>query len=269
MGIKGLHKALAFCTVKDNLRNYRNTIVAVDTSSWMHKSVYSISEKFVESTARGSLDQGCVRVSARYIIGRCKELIEAFGIRAVYLVMDGKRIPLKAEESQDRDQKRLQNLEEARRFKRTGQRWKAEDRYKSCIRIKDDFTRAVIREVEQAFCKYGRVFFVNSPHEADSQLTRLVLDGVADAVITEDSDVLVYSAASHKAFPILFKLDRKTGACDSINMECKNTLEFILRRFASKQVSTRGVGVRLFVQGCILSGCDYRKNIEGIGTTNA
>jgi len=49
----------------------------------------------------------------------------------------------------------------------------------------------------------------------------------------------------------------------------KNTLEFILRRFASKQTSTKGVGVRLFVQGCILSGCDYRKNIEGIGTTNA
>ncbi|VEU39843.1 unnamed protein product [Pseudo-nitzschia multistriata] len=284
MGIKGLHKALSFCTVKDNLRNHRNSIIAVDTSSWMHKSVYSASEKFVEATNNGRVDHGCVRVSARYIITRCKELIEAFGIKAVYLVMDGKRIPLKAEESQDRDQKRLQNLAEARRLKRAGQRWKAEDKYKSCIRIKDNFTEAVIREVEKAFSNYGRVFFVNSPHEADSQLTRLVLDGVADAVITEDSDVLVYSAAAHKPFPILFKLDRRTGACDSINMKwlispssqetaravtSKNTLEFILRRFASKQVNTKGLGVRLFVQGCILSGCDYRKNIEGIGTTNA
>jgi len=109
MGIKGLHKALAFCTVKDNLRNYRNGIVAVDTSSWMHKSVYSISEKFVESTDRGCLDQACVRVSARYIIARCKELIETFGIRAVYLVMDGKRIPLKADETQDRDQSAIKD----------------------------------------------------------------------------------------------------------------------------------------------------------------
>jgi exonuclease-1 len=284
MGIKGLHKALSFCTVKDNLRNHRNSIVAVDTSSWMHRSVYSISEKFVEATDNGRLDEGCVRVSARYIIARCKELIERFGIRAVYLVMDGKRIPLKADETQDRDMKRQQNLGEARRLKKSGQRWKAEDKYKTCIRIKDEFTKAVINEVKIAFSEYGRVHLVNSPREADSQLTRLVLDGVADAVITEDSDVLVYSAAAHVAFPILFKLDRKTGDCDCIKMDwllslsseeaekpvtSTNTLEVIFRRLASRQAKRRGFGVRLFVQGCILAGCDYRKNIEGIGTTNA
>lgn len=250
----------------------------------MHRSVYSISEKFVEATDNGRLDEGCVYVSARYIIARCKELIEMFGIRAVYLVMDGKRIPLKADETHDRDQKRQHNLTEARRLKKSGQRWKAEDKYKACIRIRDEFTKAVLNEVKKAFSEYGRVHFVNSPHEADSQLTRLVLDGVADAVITEDSDVLVYSAAAHVAFPILFKLDRKTGDCDCINMDwllsltseqaakpvtSNNTLEIILRRLASRQTKRRGFGVRLFVQGCILAGCDYRKNIEGIGTTNA
>lgn len=284
MGIKGLHKALSFCTKKDNLRNYRNAILAVDTSSWMHKSVYSIAEKFVESTDSGVLDRGCVQVSTRYIIRRCKELIEEYEIRAVYLVMDGKRIPLKADESQDRDQKRQQNLSEARSLKKSGQRWKAEDKYKTCIRIKDNFTRAVVKEVKRELSHYGRVHFVNSPHEADSQLTRLVLDGVADAVITEDSDVLVYSAAAHVAFPILFKLDRKTGNCDSINMDwllsltpeeaekavtSTNTLEVMFRRLAARQAKRKGFGVRLFVQGCILAGCDYRKNIEGIGTTNA
>lgn len=284
MGIKGLHKALSFCTIKDNLRNHRNSIVAVDASSWMHRSVYSISEKFVEATDRDHLDDWCVRVSARYIIARCKELIEIFGMRAVYLVMDGTRIPLKADETHDRDRKRQQNLAEARRLKKSGERWKAEDKYKSCIRIRDVFSKAVMREVKQAFVKYGRVHLVNSPYEADSQLARLVLDGVADAVITEDSDVLVYSAAAHVSFPILFKLDRKTGDCDCIEMDWllsfnpdeavkhvtrNNTLEVILRRLASRQAKRRGFGVRLFIQGCILAGCDYTKNIEGIGITNA
>ncbi len=279
-----MHKALSFCTKKDNLRNYRNAIIAVDTSSWMHKSVYSIAEKFVEATNRGSVEHACVVVSSGYIIRRCKELIEDYGIRAVYLVMDGKRIPLKADESQDRDQKRQLNLSEARRLKRAGQKWQAEDKYKSCIRIKDAFTRAVVREVKRELAQYGRVHFVNSPHEADSQLTRLVLDGVADAVITEDSDVLVYSAAAHVAFPILFKLDRKTGNCDSITMDwllsltseqaekpvtSTNSLEIMFRRLAARQAKRKGFGVRLFVQGCILAGCDYRKSIEGIGTTNA
>ena len=284
MGIKGLHKALSFCTVKDNLRNYRNAIIAVDTSSWMHKSVYSISEEFVEMTDSGRLDQKCIHVSARYIIKRCKELIECFGIRAVYLVLDGKRIPLKADESKDRDEKRRQNLAEARMLKRQGKRWKAEDKYKSCIRIKDGFTAAVVREVKRELSSYGRVHFVHSPHEADSQLTRLVLDGVADAVITEDSDVLVYSAAAHVVFPVLFKLDRKTGNCDCIKMDwllsltseeaskpvtSTNTLEVMFRRLAARQAKRKGFGVRLFVQGCILSGCDYRKSLEGVGPTNA
>ncbi len=284
MGIKGLHKALSFCTVKDNLRNYRNAIIAVDTSSWMHKSVYSISEEFVEMTDSGRLDQKCIHVSARYIIKRCKELIECFGIRAVYLVLDGKRIPLKADESKDRDEKRRQNLAEARMLKRNGERWKAEDKYKSCIRIKDGFTAAVVREVKRELSNYGRVHFVHSPHEADSQLTRLVLDGVADAVITEDSDILVYSAAAHVVFPVLFKLDRNTGNCDCIKMDwllsltseeaskpvtSTNTLEVMFRRLAARQAKRKGFGVRLFVQGCILSGCDYRKSLEGVGPTNA
>jgi len=284
MGIKGLHKALSFCTVKDNLRNYRNTVVAVDASSWMHKSVYSISEKYVEATDRGHWDQGCVRVSARYIVARCNELITQFGIKAVFLVMDGKRIPLKADETHDRDQKRQQNLREARKLKKSGQKWKAEDKYKSCIRIKDEFTKAVMAEVRTAFHGSSPVYFVNSPYEADSQLAKIVLDGVADAVITEDSDVLLYSAAANVAFPVLFKLDRKTGNCDRIKMDwllslspeearkpvtSNNTLEIILRRLAVKETYNKGSGARLFVQGCIMAGCDYRKNIEGIGTTNA
>jgi len=124
MGIKGLHKALSFCTVKDNLSSYRNKKIAVDTSSWIHRSVYSISEKFVEATDIERIDEQCVRVSARYIITRCKELVERYGISEIYLVMDGKRCPLKVDETQDREHKRQQNLKEARRFKRNGQRYK-------------------------------------------------------------------------------------------------------------------------------------------------
>ena len=34
MGIKGLHKALSFCTIKDSLENYSGKRLAIDTSSW-------------------------------------------------------------------------------------------------------------------------------------------------------------------------------------------------------------------------------------------
>ena len=288
MGIKGLHKALKFCTVKDNLRSYRNKSIAIDTSSWMHKSVYSITEKLCETTESGRVDEQCVRVSARYIIARCKELIEGYGIKGIYLVMDGKRCPLKADETQDRENKREQNLIEARRFKRSGQRHKAEEKYKATIRITKDFTDAVIKDVKNEFNNYsfGFVHVVFSPYEADSMLVKIVLDGLVDAIITEDSDVLVYSAAAHKSFPILFKLDRGTGACDRISMDWllsasaenatqavtsnNTTLEGILRRLAVRQAKRKGFGVRLFVQSCILAGSDYSINtLDGIGLIGA
>jgi hypothetical protein len=212
-------------------------------------------------------------------------LTEVFGIKALYLVMDGKRCPLKADETQDREEKRRQNLVEARKFKRLGQRDKSEDKYKACIRIRDEFTRAVMKAVEEQFSGHNCVFIVWSPYEADAQLTKLCIDHVADAVVTEDSDVLVYSAAAHIVFPVLFKLDRSSGACDMISMDwllsstcaeaakavsTNNTLEVILRRFAARQSKRPGFGVRLFVQSCVLAGSDYSINmLDGIGLIGA
>ena len=39
------------------------------------------------------------------------------------------------------------------------------------------------------------------------------------AVITEDSDILVYSAAAGVAFPVIYKLDKDTGLCDVVSMD--------------------------------------------------
>ncbi|KAG7364764.1 XPG domain containing protein [Nitzschia inconspicua] len=287
MGIKGLHKALSFCTVKDNLENYRGQRVAIDTSSWLHKSVYSFSEKFVESTDRGLVDSDCVHRAARYIHSRCKELLTSFGIKTIYLVMDGERCPLKADETHDREQKRQENLDEARRLKAQGQQYQAEEKYKSCIRVRADFTKEVMSAVEKHFHqeKEKRVVVIWSPYEADAQLTKLCIDKLADVVITEDSDVLVYSAAAHVVFPVLFKLDRHSGTCDSISMDfllsmkpededkvvkSNNNFECIMQNFAVRQSKRKGFGVRLFVQGCVLGGCDYSINtLEGVGLVNA
>jgi len=42
---------------------------------------------------------------------------------------------------------------------------------------------------------------------------------MAPAVITEDSDILVYSAAAGVAFPVIYKLDKDTGLCDVVSMD--------------------------------------------------
>lgn len=187
MGIKGLHKGLKFCSEKANIRKFSGKTIAVDASSWLHKSVYSVSAKYVEAMEKRRLDPHCVRVSARYISSRCRELLNSFRIAKIMLVMDGKRCPLKADTNDEREHRRQQNLMEARSFSRRGQRHKAEEKYKMCIKIRDELTHAVMKEVKKDFQSDGRVQFVWSPYEADSQLAKLCIDCQADAVVTEVS----------------------------------------------------------------------------------
>jgi exonuclease 1 len=133
----------------------------------------------------GRLDPRCVQVSAKYVSGRCHELLTKFGVAKVILVMDGKRCPLKSDTNQERERRRQENLDEARSYKRHGRHDKAEEKYKSCIKIRDDLTDAVLQTVERNFGRDGRVELVWSPYEADAQLVRLCIERQADAVVTE------------------------------------------------------------------------------------
>jgi exonuclease-1 len=187
MGIQGLHRGLSFATKKTTLQEFSGKTLAIDSSSWLHRSVYSISEKYVEALERGHVDQQCVRVSAHYVTSRCRELLDAFRIAKVFLVMDGKRCPLKTDTNEERERRRQANLSEARDYQRCGRKDKAEEKYKACIKIKDDFTVAVMGEVRRHFANDSRVQLVWSPYEADAQLTKLCVDGAAHAVITEVS----------------------------------------------------------------------------------
>lgn len=194
MGIQGLLKGLSDFVEKRSVREFANQSLAVDTSSWLHKSVYSISHEYVEAAERSRVnpDQKCVHVSKRYIIKRCEELFANAKIKRIYLVMDGKRCPLKAVTNDDREQRRQANLKEAREYNRCGRRDKAEEKYKTCIKIHANFANAVVRLVDDYFRRRGATLkIIQSPYEADAQLVKLCVDQLADAIITEVSSLSV------------------------------------------------------------------------------
>jgi exonuclease-1 len=88
-----------------------------------------------------------------------------------------------------------------------------------CIKIHSAFANAVAKGLMKAFARDSRFNCIFSPYEADAQLAKLCVDGIANAIITEDSDVLVYSATCHISIPIIYKLDRTSGDCDVVNMD--------------------------------------------------
>ena len=282
MGIQGLLIGLKPFTRNGNIQEFRGESIAIDTSSWLHKSVYSIADHYVECIENNNLDRRCVNTSAKYITKRCQELLFSAGIHRIYLVMDGKRCPLKAGTNQERDARRQKNLQDARNYRRQKRHDAMYEKYRSCIKVTEELATKVVRIVQERLA--DQVEIVWSPYEADAQLAQMCVDGRAAAVITEDSDVLVYSASCQSPFPIIFKLDRKTGKCDVLSLDWLlneelpkrakdhevTQLEVVLGILRSRQLAKPGWGSRLFVQACVLAGCDYApRKVSGVGLVNA
>jgi len=349
MGIQGLLKGLNSVLVSNdkdaggknknissnNIRQFRNQSLAIDASSWLFKAAYSCAERLVESIERceHTPDPYVERVLCNYMLKRCEELFANASIRQIYLVFDGKRSPLKDSTNQERAKKRRINLIEARRLKQEGMTILSQDKYKACIKVVHWMAQSVHKAVQNKYSSLHllagtnalpKVKCVFSPYEADAQLAKLCIDNYTQAVVTEDSDILVYSATCNLPFPIIYKLDRETGSCNVITMDwllspststfndaCttrpspptdafeslrthlstqhyphtnakqyttkskkNNTspkgpgaaLLTSLRAMVTKEKHLPGSGIRMFVQSCILSGCDYAPNqLSGIG----
>ena len=125
-----------------------------------------------------------------------------------------------------------------------------------------------------------------SPFEADAQLVSLVMEGLADAVMSEDSDILVYSVSTNTPLPVIYKFDDKTGECNVIDLGFMmpqsglptpnltplhgDSSKFggLLRYMVDREKRFKE-GRRMFVQACVLSKCDYVNSLEGIGAGGA
>ena len=95
-----------------------------------------------------------------------------------------------------------------------------------------------------------------APYEADAQMAYLAKQGIVDAIMTQDSDLLLYDGVK----TVLFKFELETGMADVVNRSDLGNLEIpALHRLSFRQ----------FRQMCILSGCDYLEGLRGLGLQTA
>lgn len=125
----------------------------------------------------------------------------------VYLVFDGKAPTVK-------------NAELERRHTPLSQ---------SCI------TSEVVMQVKQTFCDWPHVHLVQSPGESDAQMAFMAVNGLVDAVVTDDSDLIVYGCDL-----IIYKLVPR-GYC-TVYERARLLLPY---------------DFPVFRWSCILAGCDY------------
>ncbi|OQR83792.1 exonuclease 1 [Achlya hypogyna] len=235
MGISNLLPQLKSITTPTNLEAYRGKTVAVDGYCWLHRGVYSCSQELC-------LGQGSDKY-INYFMERVDHLLTC-GI-IPYIVFDGGYLPMKKLKEEERRSGRekhrtagLQHLEN-----------KNYEAARQCFVKAVDVSPYMAHRVIQSL-KKRKVQYVVAPYEADAQMAYLARAGLVDAVISEDSDCLPFGCPT-----VLFKMDN-TGHVDEIRLAdlAKN-----------KALSFVGFNDDMFLDMCILSGCDYVASIPGLG----
>ncbi|XP_075933160.1 exonuclease 1 [Anarhichas minor] len=238
MGISGLLQFIKDAAEPINVKKYKDQTVAVDTYCWLHKGAFSCAEKL----AKGEPTDQYVWYCMKFV-----EMLLAFSVKPI-LVFDGRNLPSKKEVERARRERREGNLQKGRQLLREGKLSEARDCFTRCVNI----TPAMAHNLIKAARARG-VDCVVAPYEADAQLAYLTKCGLAQAVITEDSDLLAFGCKK-----VILKMDKQGNGLeiDQSNMGRCRSLGNI---FTEEK----------FRYMCILSGCDYLASLHGIGLGKA
>ncbi|KAF5311141.1 hypothetical protein D9619_008058 [Psilocybe cf. subviscida] len=243
MGIAGLLNALKPIQVTRHLSEYAGKTVAVDAYGWLHKSIHTCATEL----ATGSPTHKYVD----YAMHRVR-LLRHFQIEP-YIVFDGGPLPAKKGTESSRKQKREENLARGKALLAQGNHKLAREHFVKSIDVTPQMAFQFIKAL-----RAESVSYVVAPYEADAQLAYLERAGIVDAILTEDSDMLVFGCQH-----VLYKLDPVAYTVVSISRSDFGSVT------NNDGISLTGWSDKQFRAWCILSGCDYLPNIPGIGIKTA
>ncbi|CAN7995132.1 unnamed protein product [Ixodes hexagonus] len=239
MGIQGLLPFVKKACREVHIKEFSGRTAAVDTYCWLHKGAFSCAERL----AKGEKTDGYVA----YCMKMTNMLIAA-GVRPI-LVFDGQRLPSKQLTERKRREQREANRQKAKQFLIEGRIKEARECYQRAVDITPEMALDLIKE-----CRRRGISYIVAPYEADAQLAYLAQCGLADVVITEDSDLILFGCEK-----VVFKMDQGGFGILYERSEIGKCLGNSADRFTHDK----------FRQMCILSGCDYLQNLPGIGLAKA
>lgn len=162
-----------------------------------------------------------------------------------YFVFDGDYLPRKAGTEQERLQRRETFKAQAMAARRAGNDKLAFQCFQKACDVTPELAKSLIERFKARGIKY-----VVAPYEADSQMVHLEKSGLVQAIISEDSDLLVFGAQT--------LLTKMTDRGHFIQIK------------RSDFINNRGSKIATFDDDQLLlmatiSGCDYTKGIPKFG----
>ncbi|KAH7730252.1 XPG I-region family protein [Aphelenchoides avenae] len=242
MGIKGLLPFVKNACRPGNVDEFRGQSVVVDVSCLLHRGVFGCIEQIVSGQ------------QTNFYIMYLKKYVDTLLLRGchVILVFDGQPLPAKKNINDERRARREKNHQIGHQLLKEGLSNEAHKVFRQSTTV----TREQVERTIEAFRGADRVDVLVAPYEADAQMTFLVQNGLAHAVVTEDSDLIAFGCSN-----IIFKLD-VDGTCLVYD---KAKLHRCLCSGLSRQYK-----FEMFRRICILAGCDYLQGgLQGVGLKKA
>ncbi|KAH7467086.1 Exonuclease 1 [Phytophthora ramorum] len=243
MGVQGLLPVLKSVTDQVHVSKYAGKTVGIDASGWLYKGAYSCPVDLV----LGRPTDAYLNFSIQQI-----KLLQEHNITPI-LVFDGAPLPAKAQENAARRRSRADWKLKAKKLVQE-QDGDADNRavFSTCTRALSVSNDMVMRLI--GVLRRMNITFYVAPYEADAQLAFLSRQKIIDVVISDDSDCVPYGVKT-----VLFKFSQ-----DGWGSELK-------RRSlgANEELSFVGWVEEMFIQLCVLAGCDYCPSVSGVGIITA
>ncbi|CAH1964444.1 unnamed protein product [Acanthoscelides obtectus] len=239
MGITGLLPFLEKATKPCHISEFRGGTVAIDGYCWLHKGASACAIQL----AQGEPTQVYIHYCVKYL-----KLLQSYDIKPI-MVFDGKNLPAKADTEAKRRESRAKAKQRARELLQLGKTDEARSYLKQSINVTPEMASMVIKE-----CHRLSIDCIVAPYESDAQLAFFNLKGIAEVIITEDSDLVLFGCTK-----VMYKMDLQ-GCGYLVEAEkIPEAMKLTLNKYSFDK----------FRHMCILSGCDYLVSLHGIGLKKA
>ncbi len=249
MGLSGFLTALSEAGVDEWINldggkdessaSVHGTRVGVDALCWLHRGLYAAAD----GLHNGNPEE---RRHVNYVINMTNMLKDK-GLDMI-LVFDGRPLPPKLSVMKERYLKRCEARVIAEMNVENGDSKAARKNMQKGNSVNSNMICLLVHEL-----KKNKIKFMFAPYEADAQLAYLQKNKIIDAVITEDSDSLLFGTGE-----IWTKMKREGTTFQFKKIKLCNVLRAEDSPFC-------GFTIKHLRWYACLTGCDYLKKLKGIG----
>jgi exonuclease-1 len=248
MGIKGaawLRETQDGVGKRAHIKDFAGCRVGIDISCWMHADAARCARLLVLGHPAGAW---CL---VQAVLRRLTDL-RALGVTPV-VVFDGAPLPAKQAVNEARHQARSRAADQLRRDDDAG-RTSETNAWMRAVTITPELSRQL-----QLALRAAQIVFVQAPYEADAQLARLALTRYVAVVVSNDSDLLAYGCPR-----VLQAMGRDGWGVLITDAQLRAATH---ARTGQRLLSNWSHA--LFLDMCILAGCDYLPNLSQLGIATA